>query len=526
MMPRPGRTAVAAEGRRRRPAWPGLVVGLALWALAIAVKLPILRAQPYGDENLHCAVALHPFDPMQGYTTIWGQGMVLPTFWQRPAYYVLFHFPATLGFEAFRTTHAALASLVAPLGALLLRRHGASRLATACAGTALAIAPILALWGALAFVDGLMTVALLAFLLARHARRWSLAGALALVAIWTKETALIPVAALLAVDLVRALRRGHASLYPLRLQPREAALAAAVALGPMPLAWAIANGLLPPGGPAHGTWAQVAALLLPSPWLLPLLALGLRWRRSRFLSAAGLAACASLLALHGAGRAVEAWYAVPTYTLGVLGCAASADAWVRAAWARRLRRTPRSDDGGARRASVRPLVMAVTVAALAFGACLAGAAAPAGGLRQALQPLGPEQSNLAQTAHFQVDVSERDLAAALDDVPIGRHPAVLLETNGWPYPTVRLQGASHVYFDLPNYRRLAGFGVEDLALRIENATTWTLMGPGSEPMQLAIQDVYQDCLVSIHGGWRVYQGTSCTGRGEALRQANHAHGGP
>ncbi|MEK6975986.1 MAG: hypothetical protein AABY18_06560 [Candidatus Thermoplasmatota archaeon] len=499
-----------------RPRWlgPALVAGgfLALAVLAFALKWPLLHTVPYGDEHTHFALARDHEDPTPGYRDVWGNpnGVPLATFWQRPAFYVAFHIPATFGFDEFRITQALVASLLAPLGAALVRAHGGSRVAAAGAGIALAVGPPFVLWGAYAFMDVLMMVAFLAFLLARHARRWRTSAALAILAVWTKETAYAGLVVLFAIDLVRTMRAGRASLYPLSLGEREASLAWAIVIAPLPLAWAIAGGLLPPGGVAYGNLADIVGLLLPSIWLLPLLALGLAFPRSRFLSAAGVASFLAFVVLHLSGRAVESWYAVPSLVFGILGCASAADALVRAATSRGL---------GLRIASVGPGLAA-------FALCLAFAFLPAGKARDAMDPLGEPSANLDEVYHYETQVRGQDLVAALAEVPLDRHVDVLMAQNGWPLPWVQLESAGTVYLDFAGFRGTVGFSVHALAERIENATTWTLVGPGQDPMQKAIPDVYGDCHVATHGDWKVFYGATCAGREEDLRIANHAYGGP
>ena len=503
----PAWTAVAPWLRRHAI---GVACGTALFLLACWLKQALLAAPVYGDENVHYAVALQFDGILRNTSTVLDDlPLQMPLFWQRPFYYVALHLPATLGFDAFRATQAALASLLAPLGMALVRAHGASRFTAVAAGVVLAVSPIFVVWGTLAFADVLMTAALLAFLLARHQRRWALSGALALVAVWTKETAYAAVLVLFAIDLVRAVRAGRASLYPLRLEAREASLAWAVLMGPLPLAWAITQGLLPPGGPAYGRLAQAVSLLVPTIWILPVLVAGLAFPRSRFLSAAGLTAIAAFLLYFMAGRSVESWYGVPTQALAVLGTASAADAIVRAA-----------RGSLAKAASLLP-------AAVALGACLAVAfvPAPAEGV-DVLQPFGMPRATLAEAVTFQTTLRGQDLETVLAAIPLQEHPGVLLVQTEWPVPIVALAEASRVYVDRPDYRAAAAFGITPLAARIENATTWTVVGPDDLPMTRAIHDVYADCRVARHGGWTLYKGGACAGRVTDLVAANERHGGP
>jgi hypothetical protein len=495
-----------------RSRWVGIAIAAALFGLAFVVKLPLVGTEPYGDENQHFVTAADPRDPTPGYSDVWGNPLGSPPFlfFQRPAYYTLFHFPASMGFEAYRITHALTTSLLAPLGYWLLRAHGVTRPAAGLAGAALAVTPPLVLYGAYAFMDVLMTTALLGMAIAYKAQRWPLVAGLALLAVWIKEIALAAVLVLFLVAFVRAWLRGRASLYPLRLEAREASLAWPLVVGPLPLAWAFSQGLLPPGGVAYGTSAEILELLLPTVWLLPIIAAGLWTARSRTLSTTSLAIVAAFTALHAAGRSVEAWYAVPSVIFAILAAAASADGLIAHACAKGI---------GRRLASTIP-------AAVAILGCFAFAFQPSGAAREALFPLtGEERSNLQQTYDFEQDLRGKDIEGALDEIPFETEPDVLFVQNLWPWPFVRLEVARHVYADYPGIRMMFGLDTDALAHRLENATTWTILGPGEYALQPAIREVYADCLVAAHGGWHVYYGAPCAGRADELAAANVRHGG-
>lgn len=492
--------------------WVWLGTAAALFTLAFAMKVPLLEAPPYGDEHLHFVVAADPAQPTPDTVDVWGNpfGVSDSLFWQRPAFYAAFMAPAHAGFDATRIVHALVASVLAPLGAWLLRVHGVSWPACLLAGVALAITPAFVVWGTYLLMDTLMTVVLLAMLVARRLRRFGFVAVLATIAVWTKETAYAVVVVLFAIDLVRALRNGRASLYPLRLEPAEASLAWPLVLGPIPLVIALGKGLPAPGGAAEGSTLHLLQLVLPTVWVVPVLVVGLWWRRSRFLCAAGLAGAAAFLLLHAAGRGVQVWYAIPALAFAILGTASAADAAVRAA-----RGSPWPRQAGAALAAL-----------LAVGVVLGAATLPHGPMREGLYPLSAMSPHpLLDMYEFETTLRDQDLERALADIPLQQHPDVLVMQNNWPLPFIPLRAAATLYVDLPYFRSMVGFDSDALAARIENATTYALLGGGNEPIQLAIREVYADCILATHGDWLVIQGAMCADRGEALRSAHLRHGG-
>lgn len=502
----------------------GVLLAAGLFALALAMHIPLLDAPVYGDEHLHFVTAAHPSDPTPNVVDLWGNPVGAPSFlfWQRPAAYAAFHLPATLGFDTYRAAHAVVASLVAPLGYWLLRGHAASRPAAVLGGLALAVATPLVVWGAFALMDVLVTVVLFAMLIARRARRYGVAAVLAVLAVWTKETAYAAVVVLFAIDLGRAVRQGRATVYPLRLGPQESSLAWPLVLGPLPLILAFAKGLPAPGGAAYGATASIVQGLLPTVWLLPLLVAGLWFRRSRFLSAAALAAFGAFVLLHAAGRSVEAWYACPAIAFAIVGCASATDAIARHAF-RQMHGTPvQPKQGGGWGLRAAAAVAVVVAVGGTFGAALM----PAGATRDLLYPLTSEPAPSLSAAYaFELHVRDQDLVTALAAVPLAEHPDVLFLPSSWPLPFVALQDARTVYVDWPVFRTIVDLDVLALAARIEDNATWTVLSPGEHPIQLAIREVYADCIVATAGAWQVLHAPACAGRGERLRTADRMHGG-
>ncbi len=497
-------------GRR----WLGPALAAALWLLAIALRWPILDAPPYGDEGLHWWTARHLGHRLDVVEDLWGHdlGGAPHLVLQRPLFYVALALPAQAGFQAFRAAASLGAALLAPAGYAALRAHGIRRPAAVAAGIGLAAVPPLVSWGNFALMDGWMAAFLLGVLWARGARRPAAAFAFAVAAAWTKETALLFLAALLAADVAVALRRRTGSLWPLRLDAQASALAFSLLVGVVPVAAFVASDFARIGAVgAHGT-AAVADQVLLSPWLALPLAAGLARPRSRTLCACAFGAAAVLLALHGLGRSVEGWYMMPTAAFALVGSAAAADAW--------LRDPPRW----------RPLAFGPAAVAVAVVAVLA--LAPAGLARDAASPLSGEGGqSLAATWRFESEVRDRDYLRAQAAIPAaagdGSAPDVFAIDV---YPPRLIVPFAHRAGDLlmdwtPLHDEFA-FGADQVGARIEANGTWTLVEVHDTVLNAAIRDVYGDCRVLADGGYEVLEGWRCRGRADELVAAWQARTAP
>lgn len=482
--------------------WLGWVLAAGLWALAVAIKLPVLHSPPYWDEGLHYWTAKHLGRGFEVMTDLWGNPVGTPQylFFQRPAFYLAFWLPAQEGFQAFRTAHALAASALAPLAYALLRSHGAGRPAATLAGLGVAVVPSLAMWGNLGLMDSLMTACLGAALWARaHGRNGWLAVA-CVAAVWTKETAYAAVLALLAFEGLRGWIRGTVSVAPLRLDARVSALAWAAAIAPWPLMWALAHDLALPGAVNHGSSLPVIDRMFGTLWLLPVLALGLLRPRSRFLCAFALASGAFLLALQLAARDVPQWYEVPATFFALVGAAAAGDAWLRSG----------------RPSLTRPLPAVVAVVLVYLLVMV-----PNSPERDLLRPLSRDGGNsLSGSWDFENRIRDGDLHAAIAHIPLDARPVVF----GVDLAAAALFGpvtdqASHVYWDASLFRMYWEFDVHIGARRIEANDTWTLIDRSDLPYGSAIVEVYQDCIAYENAGFVVIQGTPCVGRGQALEDA-------
>lgn len=488
------------------PRWRELAVLAGLWAAAILVKMPVIHTEPYWDEGLHYWTARHLGMRWDAITDIWGNPFGTPEhlLFQRPLFYLAFWLPAQGGFETFRVTHAVAASLLSPLAYLILRAHGVGRAAGILTGVAVATIPGLAMWGTLGLMDSLMTAAVGVMLWARATGRNGLLFAASVAAVWTKETAYVAVLGLLALEAWKGHRAGTCTFLPLRLDARATSLAFAAAVAPWSLMWAVAHDLALPGAENHGSILPVLDHAWITPWLVPVLLLGLLGR-GRFLSAFGLAAGAFLVALQLAARDVPAWYFVPSAYFTLIGVGAAADAW----W-----RTPAG--AWARRAWVRPWPAATAVVLVALLVLV-----PNSPERDLLRPLSGDGGNsLSGSWDYELRIRDGDMHAAIATIPIDKSTDILVIDLAAPALYVRLvEPARQVYWDSSWVRTLVDVDTVALAARIEEPATTTLIDRSDLPMTLAIEETYADCIQHQNVGYTVLRGADCAGRAQRLEDA-------
>lgn len=466
------------------------------------MKWPILEAPPYWDEGLHYWTARHLGTGYGVMSDLWGNPIGTPQYllFQRPLFYLLFWAPSQAGFEAFRVTHAIAASLLAPLAYAILRAHGASRPAGALTGLAVAVLPSLVTWGNLGLMDSLMAFWVGVMLWARAMRRHALLLAAALAAVWTKETAYAAVVGLLAFEAIAGWIRGSVSFAPLRLDARVSALAWAALLAPWPLVWAVMHDLALPGAENHGSALPVLDRMFATPWLAPVLVLGLLRARSRFFAGFALAAGALLLLLQTAARDVPQWYEVPTAFLALVACGAAADAWWR--------------DG--RPAWTRPAPALLCVLLVYLLVML-----PNSDARDRLRPLSGDGGNsLAGSWEFEMEIRDADLHAAIAALPLADAPDLYVVdvAPAAMFGPVTEQ-ARHVYWDSSWARQFIEVDVQLAGRRVEDNATWTLLDRGDLPLVSAIEEVYADCIRHQNAGFTVIQGSACAGRAQRLEDA-------
>ncbi|MFA5944354.1 MAG: hypothetical protein WC876_07815 [Candidatus Thermoplasmatota archaeon] len=421
---------------------------------------------------------------------------------QRPAFYLAFHFPATVSFQMFRTVYLLLAAALPLLGYGLMRAHGTSRMAAGLAGAVLATHPFFVKWGMIVGMDSLMACLLLAALWARRQGQWEWSALLFLGAIWTKETAVFAAAGLLAWSWGRRWVRGEAPLWPMQLDRAQSGLVVAIAAGLLPITVAMSKGLRAPGGVAHGSAASILELVTLSSWLLVPLVAGLAFRSSRVLCGWALAAVSFFFALHSvAGRAVEAWYAVPSAALCVIAAAAALDS----AW-RQL--------GGRRRWGSAGATMAVVLLAVIMIVVPASAAK-----ERAVHPLtGDSAPSLVEMHHYETLVRDQDLL---------RTAHFLANQNPTRLFLFDVQYSFAYYPFVDQYREvLAGTSIffqlwpqplEPLAQAVETNGTLLFVEDQDALLNEALRVAYSECQVFGEGRYHVYEGWRCPGGLERLR---------
>lgn len=502
-------------------------VGLAgLYALALWLRLRILHSPPYGDEGLHYWIARHftamPANVSDVNGILWFHPFWIA--WQRPAYYVALHPFALHGFTAFRVGNALLCSLLPVVAYGLLRAWGSSRVAAGAAGLLSAAYPPFVTWGGLALMDEPMTVAFAAALWALRRKRHLLSAALFVLAAWTKESALIGLAGLLAAALLAGWVVGRNRLDPLRLDRPTASLLAAAALAPLPLGVSLVKGLDTIGAPASGYAARLADGLWVTPWLLLVLLWGLRFPRSRALCAFALGLGLAMLLLHAvAHRAVEAWYLVQPAFFAACAAAAALDAAVRA---------PRAEgedgdggegreDGAERRARTVP-VAPIATAALVVVLLVCAVLLPSSVAKAAtLHPLSRGSADsLPESLRYENRARDRDLVAAFAALGLdGSRPVVSVDV-GYAFDLYPLsERASHVTVDSAQWHALLkSYDVGWFAAAARQPGAVLVAAKTGLPFTQAIDDAYGACRVLDVGGYRVYESWRCPEGGDAMQR--------
>lgn len=297
----------------------------------------MLRSPLYGDEAAYYYLAstfggsptnVHNVN-IEGWLAPYFVTMDLDgVFWQRPLFPLLLAPGALISVEAFRIVHIAYASLLAPTAYVLLRRVQPLPWIAIGVGLTTAFNPTLASWGAVAFPDTLMTVALAIAVTAMvHERHGVAAGAL-LAAVWVKELALPLVAGLLAFQLWKGLRRGTCRINPLKLDSTVTPYALIVPFLLIPLLYSMYAGGLFPGQGSGADLTAATDRLFMLPWLAPLIVAGLFRMSTRPLAALGLLYPVFFF-VHAAifGRDIQSWYYVAPSFFALVAAAAILGRW-------------------------------------------------------------------------------------------------------------------------------------------------------------------------------------------------------
>jgi hypothetical protein len=300
-----------AASRSRRTIPPVAIIA-ALFALAFLARMPFLSTPMYGDEAVQYTMARHWGDyRSRGNDLVTGEHVDYRlVFWQRPAFPIALSPGALFGNLGMRVELVLLTSLLAPLGFEVLRRMDVTRGWAVAGGAAVAVHPILVLWGTRVFPDALAAVFLLAALVAELHRRSGIAATLLVASAWSKEVVLPAVLGFGLLGLAGFIRDRLAGARP-DWRPLLY-YGGAILLAPLPLLYVISEGARPPGWTFSGDY--MVARLFVGLWSIPLL-LYLVFRRPRsHLSWLAIGFPLLFIADHFVRRVtIEEWYfVVPT----------------------------------------------------------------------------------------------------------------------------------------------------------------------------------------------------------------------
>ncbi|MEK6975988.1 MAG: hypothetical protein AABY18_06570 [Candidatus Thermoplasmatota archaeon] len=478
---------------RRVPAW---VAPASLYLVAVAARLSLAWTRPFGDEAHHYYIARH-FG--HGPTNVLGMLDNEWLFWWRPLFSLLLSPGAQFGFTGFRVGYVLLAAVLAPALWSWLRGRGVSPVASATAGGLAALHPFLVVWGVRAFPDGLMVAVFVAGLAVWERGRVLAGAALLLAATWVKEVALVGVAVILVEELLPDVHRDRWDLQ-VRLRPRHVALLAVLALSYVPHLYAESIGGRSPGWSRDGSLAAVVDGAFTTIWFVPLVAVGLLFRQSRrpaILALAYLAFFGGYAVAFG-GRA-EQWYFVMPTVLGIAAAVAAIDA-ARVSARPALRRLARP-------------AAAVAVAILAAQVLLPAATA---GKQEALHPT----VDVFELSYLETVRAERgrdqDLWTALDQLRGDDLHNVFLVDVAWFFAIWPVSERA----DLVATAYTVGSAPDGVwVAAIEEVANTTFLRVEGTPLNLAIRDVYEDCITVASREYVILRGQGCQGRGAQLHAA-------
>lgn len=500
--------ARSMEARARLLQWAPYLL---LTVLAFALKLPFADVPPYGDEgafyytsreldqvppNLHDLYlpAESDLSPNVLYRPV-------PLFWYRPVHYLTMWPAAQFGFEAYRFASIALTSTIPALAASVLVAFGTRHSYAFGAGVVLAVAPYFVVWGVLTLPDTLLTMWFLAGLLAyRHGRPWLMAAAF-LSAAWTKEIAVIGIAALFVFTVATRIRSGAPRTWPLEVSRREFVLAACAPLGLVPMMVALWKGGAPPGGGGAPGWGWLFEGLFGVVWLLPFVLLALVYPKTRLL--AGFALVYPVFyVLYGQvlGRAVNIWYLYVPATLSIVAAAAALDAWTSAVVGTRYRRVPKIAAG---------IMVAIF---------LAMAIVPMGAAKDALiRPFTRDPADGLRDALRYESARDQDLRDALTALQLGPGQRVFVVDlyGSYVLHPVSTSGAE-VWWGETRTVELFHQQLDPWSLTLEQRATYTLLSKNENALNRAVRDVYADCVTLESERFAVIEGSRCPDRKDAL----------
>lgn len=471
---------------------------------AFLLRLVLWQTAQFGDEAHHYYVTRTFGAPV---ANVDNPDRLDWLFWWRPLFSLLLLPGALLGFSAFRLLFILIASLL-PLFALLILRDLRVRawIAYAAAGI-VALHPYFLLWGYRVFPDALMSVAFAGALWCHVRGRPLLAGLLALASVWIKEVAIYGVVFLFLAVTWQTLRNREFAVWPLRLTKSQTAFALAGILGPLPSTYAafVLKGHAPGWSQGGDPLALVDRLFLLA-WLLPLVLLGMAWKRTRFFALLALVFPAFYagyrLAFDGG---INVWYYLLPSFLALIAAAFALDEWWSRARAPRNRLRP----GPARSATVfLALVLTIHIFfPLSF---------PAKG-RITMPFTGLADAPIDQVIYDELHRGH-DLPDVVDRLSDAHWKNVLLIDPEWfvvyyPFADEAAKHAGVVG------RLFTGFDKDTAfyAVAVEQRATVTIIAKHPFPGNLALRTVYLDCLFHENPTYFVVDGMRCSGRADALK---------
>jgi hypothetical protein len=472
-----------------------------IFALALGIRLSLLKAAPYGDETAHYTMArtLGFLDSSVYWIDADAAFRLYPLVVSRPVFALALSPGAAFGFEAFRFLGITYAALLPVLVYALARKLQSRMPAAFLAGLVIAVHPTFTVWGSRIFPDTLMAGLVLGALLAYASRRTRLAAALMLLACLTKETA-VPAAAGLAFHaFLVALRQNEEGADAwTRLKPGLWFLGAAL-LG---TGGVIASYMLVPrlpGWTSGGTLTQAVDALTLWPWLFLVPLAGFLDRR---FGAPALALASTLVfyvvfvTLRDGN--VNGWYVILPAALAVLLAVAGLDKGMKSQeW---------------------PRLAAVTLAAAFFFACTVAVIGGGDDLSEMLHP-GTErvEAGLASSIGY-ANAENPWLADAIDFQEQASPRRVLSMDLGWFWLSYPFRGTDQTAFSYTVQSDPDKIPLDDLVSRAEGSDlTW--LQDWNSTFHQAFKATYADCQVFAADILTAYRIQDCRGRLDGLRLA-------
>lgn len=478
---------------------------------------------PYGDEGGFYWFAAHPFQNPSNihdlYFDDWNvrNSVVdyrpLPTFWYRPAHFLLLAPGAIVSFDGFRLVNLVITSLLPVVSLLWLRSEGVRPAFAVPAAFMVVLQPTVAAWSFYGLAEGLLATTFVTGLWLLRSGRIGAATVAFATAAWVKETAEVGILALLVRHVWLSWRAGSFSLWPVRWDRPTTGLFAALIAGCVPTLITLVIGGPMPGGPRTPEPLKLLDEPAASAWILAVLVMGLFVARARDASFVALAYPVFYAGYALSGQGLNLWYFLVSHVLAILGAAVVLDRlWTQAP----PRRSP------ARRALPAGLgILLVTVVLVAAFASSTPVKA------RFVHPVtGLPQDSIQESARFEHSLNG-DLWAVHAAAPSGPGSRLLLVdvfSSHALYP-LSLEGRELWMGTTRTVREYA----QDLTPwidAIENRTDATIVASYDEALNHALRETYQDCISLQTSEYQLIVGKDCAGRGERLRSDFARRTGP